>query len=200
MIGSHDSFTYLKATSKVVELFSRFWRCQDKTIKEQYDNGVRCFDVRVFGDTVNNKFIWRIAHGAAELLQTFISLTAVLSYFKTQYPESIVRIVLEKGDQSIVDKFKKQSETILKGKNKNLIWELVIKDNWEVIYHNDQYRCVDYSCHLFNWDTSKGVWENLKHINLSASSIKGYAKDHNPEITQEMIDDKDVIHFMDYAV
>lgn len=199
MIGSHDSFTYLKATSKVVELFSRFWRCQDKTIKEQYDAGVRCFDVRIFADSLEGKFVWGVGHGLAEVNQQFVNLTAILSFFKKQYEGSIVRIVLEKGDNNAVEKFKSQTNTILKGKNKDIIWELVIKDNWEVLYRSDKFVCNDYCCHLFNWDPTKGVWENLKHIDLSASSIKSYAKNNNPTITQQMINDRDIIYFMDYV-
>ena len=40
MLGSHDSFTYMVARNGIVDTFTSFWRCQEKTIKEQYDLGV----------------------------------------------------------------------------------------------------------------------------------------------------------------
>ena len=50
MIGSHNSFTYLKSTNSVINAVSAFWRCQVKSIQEQYKAGVRFFDVRVKGE------------------------------------------------------------------------------------------------------------------------------------------------------
>jgi hypothetical protein len=52
---------------------------------------------------------------------------------------------------------------------------------------------------LFNWDVDASLSQNIKNFSLQASSIKKWAKNHNPEITQEMIDDKDTLYFMDYV-
>lgn len=200
MLGSHDSFTYLKATSKLVETFSMFWRCQDKTIKEQYDDGVRCFDVRVAADTFNGKNVWTTAHGLAEFNQTFVSLTSIMSFFKKQYPGSVLRIVLECDcdNEEIVERFKKQCTTIQKS-YKAQIWQLVIKKPWTILYNNDNLSVNDCACHLFGWDMERSVWENITHFDFSSMSIKSYAKKHNPQMTQEMKDDPNIVYFMDYA-
>ena len=37
MLGSHNTFTYKSAKWKIFNLFSNFWRCQDKIIDKQYN-------------------------------------------------------------------------------------------------------------------------------------------------------------------
>ena len=59
---------------------------------------------------------------------------------------------------------------------------------------------IDTCCHPFNWDTDKGIMYNLKHNFKFIFFIKSWAKKYNPQITEEMILDKDTLFFMDYAV
>lgn len=47
MLGSHNSFSYLKPTKWWMRLFTTWAKCQDKTIIEQYNAGVRYFDIRI---------------------------------------------------------------------------------------------------------------------------------------------------------
>ncbi len=47
MLGSHNSFSYLKPTKWWMRLFTPWTKCQNKTIEEQYADGVRYFDIRV---------------------------------------------------------------------------------------------------------------------------------------------------------
>jgi hypothetical protein len=47
MIGSHNTFSYLPTKN----IFRRWGRCQEVNYIEQYNQGVRCFDVRVKFDT-----------------------------------------------------------------------------------------------------------------------------------------------------
>ena len=47
MLATHNSGTGEKSGNLVSSLFSIFSKCQNKTIKEQYDAGVRLFDIRV---------------------------------------------------------------------------------------------------------------------------------------------------------
>ena len=76
MIGTHNTFTYLPCDSKVVEGQSRFWRCQDMTISEQYKFGVRYFDIRIFRTVKNGRSVWQAAHGMAELKKTWKEKTS----------------------------------------------------------------------------------------------------------------------------
>lgn len=47
IIGTHNSMTYLEPKKWWFKLCPIFWRCQKKTIQEQWDAGVRCFDLRI---------------------------------------------------------------------------------------------------------------------------------------------------------
>ena len=46
--GSHNSMSYLKPLNIWYRIFSFLFRCQVKTIDEQYDSGVRVFDIALF--------------------------------------------------------------------------------------------------------------------------------------------------------
>ena len=62
MLGSHNSLSYLpiKGWKKIL----RPWvRCQDKSLKVQYELGVRYFDVRV--RLINDR--WHYCHNNADL-------------------------------------------------------------------------------------------------------------------------------------
>lgn len=47
MLGSHNSFSYLTPTKWWMKLLTPWAKCQNKTIAEQYNAGVRYFDVHV---------------------------------------------------------------------------------------------------------------------------------------------------------
>lgn len=63
VLGSHNSWSYLKPRLWFLRPFAFTARCQEKTIKEQYDLGVRCFDLRL---RFNKKGKPVIAHGLIE--------------------------------------------------------------------------------------------------------------------------------------
>lgn len=47
MIGSHNSATYLKEKSWWMTILRPWTRCQTKTLREQYNSGIRYFDFRI---------------------------------------------------------------------------------------------------------------------------------------------------------
>ena len=103
MLGSHNSFTYLKAVNKpIFNKFTKYWRCQYKSIQEQYDAGVRFFDIRVATESVKvgskNKIMWRSCHGACNLDNIFTTLSVACKQFKDLGPDVKIRILLEKGN------------------------------------------------------------------------------------------------------
>lgn len=59
ILGSHNSWSFLKPKKWFMRPFAFTARCQEKTIKEQYDLGVRCFDLRF--RVKNGKLVF--AHG-----------------------------------------------------------------------------------------------------------------------------------------
>lgn len=111
MIGSHDSYTFHKATKGIYNksLIRRTWKAQNMNIAEQYEHGVRMFDVRVCRD--GNR--WRVCHGAAEFNETFATIQTICRFFSSRYPAAIYRIWLEKGSKGVEKRF--IAESISKG-------------------------------------------------------------------------------------
>lgn len=199
MIGSHNTFTYLKATNCLCNIFKAFWKCQEISLQEQYNMGIRVFDIRV-SETNDDKKCWQVKHGIAKVNQKFLTLSDICSFFKSNYPESVVRIMLEdkSDDESILDRFTKESETVI-DKYKDMIWTIYIKRPWKMLYQGRQLNVKEYCCYLFNWDVDASLVTNIKNFSFKASSIKKWAKNNNPKITKEMIEDKDILYFMDYV-
>lgn len=198
MIGSHNSFTYLKAVNKgIFNKFTKYWRCQYKTIQEQYDAGVRFFDVRVTPELVKqgskDRVYWRVCHGAVNVDQLFASLCTCANYFKSLGSDVKIRILLEKGDADDIALFKSETEKVLK-RFKSIITQIVIKKNWVILFEDWKgIQIYDY-CYI-PWNSGKSFWYNIKHF--TGSTISSWAEEHNPTLTQEMIDDKTNLYFMD---
>ena len=54
ILGSHNSLSYLPIKHWYQRVTALWARCQSKTLKEQYDSGVRLFDIRIRFDKHNN--------------------------------------------------------------------------------------------------------------------------------------------------
>ena len=65
ILGSHNSMSYLEPTRWWMRPFRIFACCQKKSIREQYNCGVRCFDLRVSFDS-NGRAIF--SHGLIDFL------------------------------------------------------------------------------------------------------------------------------------
>lgn len=63
ILGSHNSLSYLPVKKWWMKPIAFTAKCQRKTIKEQYELGVRCFDLRV---RFNKYGLGIIAHGIVE--------------------------------------------------------------------------------------------------------------------------------------
>ena len=191
MIGSHNSFTYLKSTNALYNRFPIAWRCQYKTIQEQYNDGVRFFDVRVKLEKKANRNMWRCAHGAVNLQQMFVSLKNIFIYFKQMLPGSYFRLILE--DNKGIEEFKKEIQPFIDKPAKECLF-ICIKKDWEILYNNLPPVLNDY-CYI-PFVSNKSTWQNLK--DMEWTTIKKYADKHNPPISKAMIEDPNVIYFMDY--
>jgi hypothetical protein len=192
MLASHDSYTYLNAVNDVANTITRFWRCQTKSITEQYKAGVRFFDIRVFRDTNSNgKKVWRTAHGFAELSKVYASLKAICVYFTASLKGCSMRIWLEKGTDEEWQEFITEIQPLIE-KYPNLL-QVVRKDPEVIYYESPTYKKMTMKYYPFQDWSVKTVLANLFN-----SPIKDWAEKHNPEITQEMIDDKDTLYMMDY--
>lgn len=193
MIASHNSFTFLEPTKWWLKPFAFLWKCQDKTLEQQYKAGVRYFDVRVF---LNKEGEWQICHGVAEFSVSFTTILALCLYLENRYPHALYRIILEKGDDAAEKLFKGKSY-ICVGKHRPKLVFVAIKRDWQVLYDNQHFkRTEDYTAKL--WYPSRSLWWNIKNF-FKVRSIKSWARRNNPLITQEMIDDPETLYFYDYV-
>jgi len=193
MLGTHNSFTFAK-TNKFNELFSLYWRCQEKTIGLQYNLGVRFFDIRIKNNKHNK---WIICHGLATFKEyQFNSIIELCEYIESNFRNLYYRIILENNSNNGKDKFKKEIIGI-ENKYKRLLY-YALKKPWICLYDNMNFKEIKaYNCCLFNWHVDKSFFYNLKHINLR-QTIKRWAKENNLKISEDIINNKDILYFIDY--
>ena len=193
MIGSHNTFTFFSPKHKFFNLFKWLWRCQDKTIDEQYKAGVRYFDIRL---SPRAKGGYYAAHGLVTLNWQLYSIRELIDIMKCCYPNAKCRIILEKG--SAADFIAKIINIVADNDMyltlREYVHQIIIKDGWKIIYDNDwKVEIKDYS--YVPRYSDKSFWYNLTHFKFD--TIKHHSKS-NPTITKEMIEDKNVVYFMDY--
>lgn len=203
MLATHNSFTYLPAKNPIVNLFSCLWRCQSLTLKSQYAFGVRYFDVRVAAEkTDNERIIFRLCHGRANLIMTFSSIPALDTYLRRRYPHAAYRLILERGniDTTAGEVFLRQANTLIREakQGKGIIDAVIIKHPWKVIFSRTDIPMSEYYCHPLNWNTDMPLSYNLRHLDLRQISIRRWARKHNPPITPEMIGSRKAIHMIDF--
>ena len=104
-----------------------------------------------------------------------------------------VRLILEKGTKADEEVFKSIIYKI-SHQYSNLVFS-AIKKNWKVLYNKDLI-LMDYTYIPFYSNLS--FCQNIKRMNWF-STIKKWARKHNPVITQDMKDDINVVYFMDYV-
>lgn len=191
MIGSHNSYTYLKSDVSIMNSFTRFWRCQDSTISDQYNMGVRYFDIRVVrAKNSFGKAVWQAAHGSAKLTKQWMSIKAICNMFKNTYKDCKFRVVLEKGDDDVAKAFKEEALACVDS-CEALDW-IIIKKPWTIIYRRqDSPMFHDYSYE--DWDFVSAL------KSLISWPIKEHATKVNPTITKDMIESKTEVWFMDYV-
>lgn len=91
IIGSHDSMTYLRSERWWMRPFECWARCQSKSIQEQYDKGVRYFDLRIRFD---NNGVPYFAHGLMAYDKR-VTVYKVLDFLEEMEDVACVRIILE---------------------------------------------------------------------------------------------------------
>lgn len=208
MIGSHDTFTYLKPCNSIYKLGSRWWKTQCKTIEEQYKFGVRFFDIRV---CLDKDIHWRYCHGIVNFNKYERTLNDICLYMKSYFPEAIYRIVLEKGNSSVIDLFTIEAEDLCK--NYPNLWRVDIKStgNWMGSICNNNQNLYDRGYKFALVDVwSPPAYElhgfvatsNFYKINLrkEAMKINKSLPFFNDKVSlQKMIKDKKHLYFIDYC-
>ena len=88
MIGSHNSMTYLSPKNLWGMITIPWSKCQSKTLQEQYDAGVRFFDIRV----CKIKEAWHYVHNKVDYGK--VDLQALTDFFKS-HADIYLRIVYD---------------------------------------------------------------------------------------------------------
>ena len=140
--GSHNSATFGKSYKWYHKLFVPFARCQNKSLKQQWDKGVRFYDLRV--TFIDNS--WHVAHGlwtGGNTLECI--LQELIGYSNKSRQTCYVSITLEKGKcddflvviNNMIDQLNKTDE----GKIEPL--EIAIKlPQWTTLYFNDKFKLI----------------------------------------------------------
>ena len=63
ILGSHNSWSYLPPKKWWMKPFRFIAQCQDWSILKQYENGVRCFDLRLRASKHNDYHLPDVVHG-----------------------------------------------------------------------------------------------------------------------------------------
>lgn len=92
IIGSHNSWSYLPVKQWWMKPLAFTAKCQSLTIKEQYNLGVRCFDLRIKFD--KNEFV-SIAHGKIEYKYSGFDIAKDLDWLNNQSEQVYIRILHE---------------------------------------------------------------------------------------------------------
>lgn len=199
MIGSHNSMSYLPPKHWFWRLFTPFWRCQDKTIREQIKAGVKFFDIRVVWD--RKLGCWQLAHGLVqfEFIDDFFTMGDLLAYLETH--GCLYRIVLERGSEYDEERFK----SWFGFSNGAAVWQgslphctsLIIKRGWYIVLafvsgYNMQ--LVDHSFVPFRSDKP---WSRQLSWRMFCTP-RLWAKRHNT-VENGWKEDKNTVHFYDFA-
>lgn len=212
MIGSHDTFTYLQPANPIFRLFTGLWRTQCKTIGEQYDAGVRFFDIRV----VRHKGYWYFAHGIVRLKgRKFKLINNICKFMKRLYPEAIYRIVLERGNMT--DEIEFLNETYVMCSMYHHLWRLDIKNDkvWMGKYGNNNERLYNAGYRFANVNTwTCPSYEITGHItknnwyrtSLRTQAVKMHVSNdwlsagfYSKESQKKMAESKDWLYLIDYC-
>lgn len=213
MIGSHNTFTYLKSSCPAMNMFKKYWKCQGKTIQEQYDFGIRMFDIRV----TRSGGYWKPAHGLANLKGIrWSNIINLADYMRYHFPEALYRICLEKGDSNDEKLYKSNIQKIISAIDDGeefMLWRASIKKTKEwkegVFNQNKKLYDMGYKFAMVN------TWISPSHeLHGYINSVKDYRVDlkkeakkinsqldffNDPEKLKEMLESKEELYFLDYA-
>lgn len=187
ILGSHNSWTFLKPKKLWMRLTNFVARCQSKDIREQYElYSVRCFDLRI-------KFIQGIAHVVHNKYDygTLDSISDDLNYLNTM--GASIRVL---HDVRTEKDYSDLSKIYFKG-----ICNLLVRK-----YPNIQFWC---GRNLYNWEIDYDFGEEPlyieKHSSVCSKGIFGihipylWARKHNKEVIESGTDGILLMDFIEIA-
>lgn len=155
-IVSHNTMSYLKPIHWYDRLFSRWSKCQDKTLHEQYKSGIRWFDIRI--RKIKDK--WVIVHNTV-IYGYSDWIRYIFQYLNETKEQCHIRLIYDDRRH----KTKEQSD-ICTEDFKNLIKQ--IKEEYPNV---DIYETITY----WNWtflNTNKDLYTVEKHASVCLPLLK----------------------------
>lgn len=135
-IATHDSATGEKSKNFLHALGKVFAQTQTKTIREQYEAGVRYFDLRVDRDLTLCHGLWKANKNLADILiemQKYVSETTYIAVtIERGYPDEV--------NKALVKKIRNLAN--LHGRNIELVYIAKKKPSWEILKEYRQVNCV----------------------------------------------------------
>ena len=192
MLGSHNTMTYLPPRFLIFKPFSFLWRCQNKSLFEQIEKGVKYLDIRVRYDRKNK--VYRFANGIVDLKHSgFNSIRSLCNYLTAD--NVYYRIILERGNEKDKQRFISEIKLISCSKTYDNFVYGGIKTPWMTVFKNIKFNhsLKDYSYVPFYTDKFPFRLNKIK-----LTTIKKHAKQNNPKIDDNILKD-DCIHFMNYV-
>ena len=178
------------AKSRLIEWLHPLWRCQRKGFNMQIEDGVKYFDIRIRFDK-NNDVVF--CHGMADVeVPSWMGL-CFISDSCLKY-NARCRIIIERGkDTGIINRLETNCPFW-----RDAVDFIAIKKGWKVLYNARQPKIIDYSYVPFVSNLSP--WDNMcRLLNRGMiTTIKRWARTHNPRKDYETLKTDTVIHFMDH--
>lgn len=169
-IGTHNSMTYLSPKKWYLYPFQFLAKCQNKTIEQQYSEGIRLFDIRI-SYTKNKEIEFR--HG---LMAYKGNVYKILKYLNSQKDKVKVRILLEKSSQENDEMFIYDLKHFQKVFTNITFYEGRRKSNWEQLL---PLPTLDI-CQLVSSMAGEGlfkIWPWLYAKVFNKSNIKNYSEE-----------------------
>lgn len=145
MLGSHNTFTYMKPTKWWMYIFQPFVKCQSSTLEEQVAKGVDLVDIRL---RYNNG--WKICHGLVEYCDFSYALHLIITNNIKH-----IRILFEDSFEYYSDR-RVDIDTILK--------------TYIVSHRLTFYECRDKS----NWNPLLRTYPTLEPLNQIVGSMQSW--------------------------
>lgn len=126
-IATHDSATGERSKNLLHSLFKFFAQTQDKTIKEQYEAGVRYFDLRIDKDLVLCHGLWKSGKNLADILMEMRKYVDDITY--------ITVTIERKYDDAVCEELIKKIRNLinLHGKKVKLVHVAKKKPSWTIL-------------------------------------------------------------------
>lgn len=135
-IATHDSATGERSKNLLHSLGKIFAMTQTKTIREQYDCGVRYFDLRVDRNLTLCHGLWKANKNLADILiemKKYVSETTYIAVtIERGYPDEV--------NKALVKKIRNLAN--LHGRNIELVYIAKKKPSWEILKEYRQVNCV----------------------------------------------------------